>query len=204
MRNPLMALSAVLVAACATVSEHQVEAVRFNASGPVEMEAGDYLEDSPFSFNVRFENAGDRLGAPVYVGWTVSFGDYCRDRPSWVEAVLIDASGQIWRGRRTEVPAGPYRTVDWSTGYVDTNPLGNVEGRRLRSAIMRGGRFTLALQDDEGRRWNTHVIDTPAPAERQRLFAASRTHFVADEAEEMLEVVSAMPYVALPDQQVCP
>lgn len=42
----------------------------------------------------------------------------------------------------------------------------------LMEAVAAGGRFSLALEDDEGRRWHGVDMDTLTPTERQRLFAA--------------------------------
>lgn len=170
--------------------------------GPPELMAGDYGEDAPFSISFGFYSDGLALGPPKGVGMTVRFGDYCRDRPSWVQSVLIAPSGRSWRGHRVPVPAGPDRNQDWSSGYVDTP--------EVREAVAAGGRFTLALQDDEGRLWRQVRIDTLTPARRAQLYADNLVAFRAAEAattpvaSDMLVVVRE-PAVPLPSPpRPCP
>jgi len=164
--------------------------------GKVALEAGDTAENAPFFVFFDFASDGEALGQPVGVGLQLRFGAYCRDRDSWVEAVLIDPSGQRWPAHRVSVPPGPDRLQDWSSGYL--------KDPALIEAVEAGGPFTLALQDDAGQLWNAVVIDTPSPANRQPLFLASRPP-PADTAPDtapdadggMIEVVEQPP-VALP------
>lgn len=155
--------------------------------GAPELVAGSYAEDSPFSISFDFHSEGLTLGPPKGVGMTVRFGDYCRDRPGWLQAVLIGPSGQSWRGHRVRVPAGPDRHQDWSSGYVDAPDL--------LAAMAPGGRFTLALQDDEGRLWHEVKIDVLAPERRAQRYADNLAAFrraeaaTTPEASEMLVAV---------------
>lgn len=173
------------------------------SEGKVFLEAGDTNPDDPFHIDFDFDSDGDALGKPVGVGLQVDFGTYCRDRDSWVEAVLIAPSGQRWPAHRVSVPPGPDRLQDWSSGYLD-DPA-------LIEAVEAGGQFTLALQDDEGQLWNTVVIDTLAPAQRRQLFVAARTasgarasDAVPDPGEGLIEVVEQEP-IALPSPpRPCP
>lgn len=173
------------------------------SEGAVALEAGDVRVDDLFYISFDFERDGDALGRPEGVGLQLHFGAYCRDRNSWVEAVLIAPSGQRWPAHRVDVPQGPDRMQDWSSGYLD-DPA-------LLEAVEAGGQFTLALQDDEGRLWNTVVIDTLFPASRQRLFAASLAALDAkapeinpDSGQEMLEVVELEPVTLPSPPRPCP
>lgn len=166
------------------------------AEGKVALEAGDTGKTDPFDIFFDFESEGEALGRPVGVGLQLRFGAYCRVRDSWVEAVLIAPSGQRWPAHRVSVPPGPERLQDWSSGYLD-DPA-------LIEAVEAGGKFTLALQDDEGQLWNAVVIDTLSSAQRRQLLVASRTppgvtapDGVPDADGGMIEVVEQGP-VALP------
>lgn len=182
------------VAAAQPVVEARMSLEGLSAEGKVALEAGATGENDPFHISFDFASDGDALGKPEGVGLQVDFGAYCRDRNSWVEAVLIAPSGQRWPAHRVAVPPGPDRLQDWSSGYL--------KDPALIEAVEAGGKFTLALQDDEGRLWNTVVIDTLSPADRERLLAAARTAGVAKDpdtgpGEDMIEVVAQAP-VALP------
>lgn len=142
--------------------------------GSPELFAGEYSGDAPFSISFDFHSDGLTLGPPKGVGMAVRFGDYCRDRPGWLQAVLIAPSGRSWRGHRVPVPAGPDRNQDWSSGYVDTP--------EVRDAVAAGGRFTLALQDDEGRLWHQVRIDTLTPERRAQLYDDNLVAFRAADA----------------------
>lgn len=133
--------------------------------------AGDYSPDRRFSFVLRLDDNGPDLGEPRSVTWTMKFGAYCRNRPSWVQSVLTGPSGQVWRGYRVAVPPGPDRSQDWSSGANDANGPGAVATPGLLEAMAGGGRFILALEDDEGQRWNAVTIDTLSPEERQDLLS---------------------------------
>lgn len=184
----------------------QVVEVRISpesAGGKIALEGGDTGENDPFYVFFDFASDGDALGRPVGVGLQLRFGAYCRDRDSWVEAVLIAPSGQRWPAHRVSVPPGPDRLQDWSSGYLD-DPA-------LIEAVAAGGPFTLALQDDAGQLWNAVVIDTLSPAQRQQRLVASRTPAgdtapaAAPDADGgMIEVVEQAP-VALPSPpRPCP
>lgn len=142
--------------------------------GEVKLSAGSYGADAPFSLDVWFNHDEDGLGPPRQVGWTVKFGDYCRDRPSWVQSVLIGPSGTVWPGFRVHVPAGPDRTQNWSSGSTGARGPGAQATPGLLEAMAAGGVYRLALQDDEGRLWNEVTIDTLTPVQWRRLFAVNQ------------------------------
>jgi hypothetical protein len=178
--------------------------------GETVMRAGSNAEDSLFSLGVYFDDDGATLGALRSVGWTVKLGTYCRDRDSWVQSVLIGPAGQVWRGFRTDVPAGPDRAQDWSSGSSQARGRGAVATPGLVEAMTAGGRFTLALEDDTGQRWNTATIDILTPDQRTQLFSANQVAFAAiDPAgvpvrSGMLVVVQPEP-VSLPSPpRSCP
>lgn len=191
-----LSLFAGAAAAAPQVLDVRMSFESLAAEGKVALEAGDTEENDPFYVYFDFASDGKALGRPVGVGLQLRFGAYCRDRDSWVEAVLIAPSGQRWPAHRVSVPPGPDRLQDWSSGYLD-DPA-------LIEAVEAGGQFTLALQDDEGQLWNAVEIDTPPPADRRRLFVDSRAALSAkapeavhDADDGMLEVIAQGP-VALP------
>lgn len=204
----MVAVLALSVSPAAAGAAPQVVEVRISpassgAEGKVALEAGDTGENDPFYVFFDFASDGDALGRPGGVGLQLRFGAYCRDRDSWVEAVLIAPSGRRWPAHRVSVPPGPDRLQDWSSGYLD-DPA-------LIEAVAAGGPFTLALQDDAGQLWNAVVIDTLSPAQRQQRLVASRTppgDTAPDAAPDpdggMIEVVEQAP-VALPSPpRPCP
>jgi len=136
------------------------------------LQAGSDSRTAPFVFNIYYQGGSQTLGDPLSVGWTVRFGDYCRDHSSWVQSVIIGPAGQTWRGFRVFVPAGPDRMQNWSSGSSHATGPTAVATPGLLEAVAAGGRFTIALEDDEGRHWNPAFINTLAPAERERLYAA--------------------------------
>jgi len=69
------------------------------------------------------------------------------------------------------VPAGPDRHQDWSSGSSAAEGPDAVATPGLLEAVTAGGRFTIALEDDEGHRWHAQEIDTLSPADRERRFA---------------------------------
>lgn len=177
MRPFLLAVIAGMLAACGSIpdasdSAVRLETVRLQGPNELALRVGHYLENSPVQFAIFFGDAGEDLGAPTGAGWTVRFGNYCRDRASWVQSVLTGPSGQVWRGYRVEVPAGPDRVQDWSSGGDGMEKYGGPSSIGLMEAVAAGGRFSLALEDDRGRRWHGVEMDTLTPPERQRLFAA--------------------------------
>lgn len=169
--------------------------------------AGDHSPNSRFSFVVWFGGEADsddvEAGEPHSVGWTVKFGEYCRDRPSWIQAVLVGPSGEVWRGFRVAVPAGPDRVQDWSTGSTGAYGPGAMATPGLLEAMAEGGRFTLALEDDEGQRWNEVLIDTLTPTQRERLFAAPSEAARAT-SDGLLRVVALEPFVPPASPRPCP
>lgn len=205
---PLFAALAVSLFAAAAGAAPQVVDVRtsfesLRSEGKVALEAGDTNPDDPFYIYFDFFSDGDTLGKPEGVGLQLRFGAYCRDRDSWVEAVLIAASGQRWPAHRVSVPPGPDRLQDWSSGYLD-DPA-------LIEAIEAGGQFTVALQDDEGQLWNAVVIDTLSPARREQLFAADRAALPARDPEAvpgaddgLIEVIIAEPRALPSPPRLCP
>jgi hypothetical protein len=163
--------------------------------GDVALRAGGDSKGDPFSFTLRFDSDGEHLGSPHSVGWTVKFGDYCRDRPSWVQSVLIGPNGQAWPGWRVFVPAGLDRGQDWSTGYASVNEADAVAAPGLLEALKKGGRFKIALEDDEGRYWHEAVIDLQSPSRWEQLFAANRVAVGA--ADPDMPLRGATPLIAV-------
>ena len=174
------------------------------------LKAGQDERHAPFSFTIRFDGEGDELGEVISVGWTVKFDEYCRSRPSWVQAVLVGPTGQVWRGYRVGVPAGRDRGQYWSTGSTGANGPGAVATPGLLEAMDQGGRFTIALEDDEGQRWNEEIIDTLTRADREALFAAERARRAAQPTEDsdtssgLLPVVALPPFAPLASPRPCP
>lgn len=140
--------------------------------GQITLVAGDWDDEAPHWFAVHFATDGRRLSPPAVVIWSVDLSVYCRDRPSKVHSILIGPSGQIWRAPEVAVPAGPDRPELFSIGstrpYWEQTPATG-----LLEAVANGGRFTVALEDDEGRRWHETEIDALTPREWQRLFDAN-------------------------------
>lgn len=188
MRAIALLLAGLSLAACATgpsveTATMPLDIVRAEGEAPrlgdVDVFAGGYEDDDPYAFSIYFDPDGDQLGSPTSVGWTVKLGNYCKDRPSWVQSVIIGAEGQVWRGFRVDVPPGPDRHQDWSSGSSRAEGPAAVATPGLLEAVTAGGRFTIALQDDEGRRWHAQQIDTLSPAERRRLFSRNLETFRA-------------------------
>lgn len=177
--------------------------------GDVRVEAGGAGDGDLFMLSLYFEDDGETLGKLRSVSWQMRFGDYCQDRPSSLQSILIGPSGQVWRVRRIPVPAGPDRAQDWSSGGFGGG-YGGPDTDALLEAATKGGRFTLALQDDEGRLWHEVAIDTPTPARRQQMFAANLAAFRATDPttvpvrSDMLIMVEQEP-VRLPSPpRPCP
>lgn len=178
MRLVLIVLGAGILSSCATSStfENSIrrEKVRLERqSGELTLKAGTYANESGFVFSIGYANSASALGAPTDVNWTVQTLNYCRDRPSWVQSVLIGPAGETWRGYRVALPAGRVRSQDWSSGSDGADRYGGPSTPGLLDAVERGGQFTLALEDDTGLRHNAVVIDTLTPPEREALFHAT-------------------------------
>ena len=199
-------LSGCSASAVAGAGQTGAEVVRIDRSGDVSLMAGSIEEGASYSFNVWYENAGAQLGEPTGVGWSIRFGDYCRDRFSFVQSVLLGPQGQVWRGYRVPVPAGPVRAQDWSSGSDGAEAYGGPPTPGLLEAMTEGGRFTLALEDDEGQRWNAVEIDTLSSTERERLyqtFIAANPDPAADASDGML-VVEVLPPGPSGPPRACP
>ena len=209
MRVFLPLLATLTLSACAATpgvytARMPVEILRSDGEPPrmgdVVLRAGGYAETMPFSLDVWFRSDGEALGAPRQVSWQVRYDDYCRDRPSWIQAVLIGPSGEVWRGWRTGVPAGPDRPDNVTSGTTGATGPRAVATPGLLEAMALGGRFIVAIEDDEGHRSNEEVIDTLTPAARTRLFNANREAVrKADPAmpvqgRQMLMMVGPAPY----------
>lgn len=199
---PFAVLAFALVAGVGSVAQAVDVRMSLEAlptEGKVALEAGGIGPNDPFHIGFDFESDGQTLGKPAGVGLQLLFGAYCRDRASWVEAVLIDPAGRRWPAHRVGVPAGPDRRQDWSSGYLD-DPA-------LIDAVEAGGAFTLALQDDEGRLWNSVVIDTPSPAQRLALFEAGRAapaEAAPGAGDGLVEVIEQAPVAMHSSPRPCP
>ncbi|MDI1325201.1 MAG: hypothetical protein PSV23_00160 [Brevundimonas sp.] len=172
--------------------------------------AGSTETGAPFQFTIRFDSDDLTLGKASSVTWQMSLDGYCRDKPTIVRSVLIGPSGQVWRLGPVFVPAGPDRGQNWSSGGF-AHDYGRPGTQDLLDAVTAGGRFTLAIEDDEGQIWNPSLIDTPAPAQRERLFAANRAAFGATDPETVpvagetpLIAVYSQPFVAPWPPRPCP
>lgn len=195
MRILALLMSGLSLAACATsgppieTAKMPLEIIRAEGQAPrlgdVRILAGGERAVSPYAFSIHFAPAGDLLGSPTSVGWTVRLGDYCKDRPSWVQSVILGQDGQVWRGYRVQVPAGPDRHQDWSSGSSQANGPGAFATPGLLEAVTAGGHFTIALGDDEGRHWHAQKIDSLSSAERQRLFSDNLEAFRATDPAEV-------------------
>lgn len=141
--------------------------------GDVTLEAGGTAREDQFSFSVYFDTDGSSLGGVRSVSWSVNFDQYCRDRESWVQSILIGPGGQVWRGYRVTVPTGPDRQQFWSSGSSRATAPGAFATPGLVDAMEVGGVFTIGIEDDEGRRWSMSDIDTLDRQGRTRLFDAN-------------------------------
>jgi hypothetical protein len=206
MRTLLCAFAALVISSCATSSDPsgrpmRTETVRLEPTGELSLKAGDYVDASGFQFAIGFENEAVDLSTPNSVSWSIGFQNYCRNRDSWVQSVVEGPSGQVWRGYRVFVPAGPDHRQYWSSGGHGADAYGGPATPGLLEAATQGGRFILAVEDDEGQRWNAVAIETLTLTERNRLFAAQPAS--APRETQMLVVASAPP-VAVSRPQVCP
>ena len=206
MRTLLCAFAALVVSSCATSPDPsgrstRTETVRLEPTGELSLKAGDYVDASGFQFAIGFENDAADLSTPNSVSWSIGFRNYCRDRPSWVQSVIEGPSGQVWRGYRVYVPPGPDHPQHWSSGGTGADAYGGPATPGLLEAATQGGRFVLAVEDDEGQRWNAVAIDTLTPPARNRLFRAQPAS--APPRETRMLVAAAAPPVPV-QGRACP
>ncbi|NBW07903.1 MAG: hypothetical protein EBR82_07740 [Caulobacteraceae bacterium] len=161
--------------------------------GEVRMTVGGYREGEPFMLDVYFDRAGETLGQPTSVSWQHRFMDYCRDTPTWLQSVLIGPSGQVWGVQRVFVPAGPVRQQDWSSGGFSLDRQPGAETQALLDAMADGGRFSLALRDDEGQLWNRAELYILPRNARDRLYAANRATLATAVANPEATPVATAP-----------
>lgn len=207
MRTLPWAPTVLVLSSCSTLPETdadrmRTETVRLEPTGDLSLKAGGYVDVAGFAFDIWFENDAVDLSTPKSVTWSVGFRNYCRTRDSWVQSVVEGPSGQVWRGYRTFVPAGPDHPQHWSSGGSGAHVYGGPATPGLLEAVTQGGRFILAVEDDEGRRWNAVEIDTLTPTERSQLFAAQPASEPRE--TEMLVVASAPPVAAVSPPRTCP
>lgn len=195
MRSLMIAVAVLSLSGCATTGpgadQTPVETVRVEGQGYVILQAGSDRLEAPFSLIIYQDRAGELLGPPTAAGWSLHLQDYCRDRDSWVQSVLIGPAGEVWRGDRVAVPAGPDRIVNWSIGGLGSQTFGAPPTPGLVEALAEGGRFTLVLEDDTGQRWRPIIIDTLTQAEREGLYAA----FVASRQDPAPNPYEGVPMV---------
>lgn len=206
MRPLVLAVTALILSSCATTpapgeASRPVATVRLEPTGELELKAGNFVDASGFTFVIGFPDDATDLSAPDSVTWSVGFQTYCRDRDSWVQSVVEGPSGQVWRGYRVFVPAGPDHPQHWSSGGNGADKYGGPATPGILEAVAQGGVFILAVEDDEGQRLNAVAIDTLSPAARNRLFAAQAPSGTRE--PELLEVRSAPPEPARP-ARTCP
>lgn len=165
---------------------------------PARLEAAGNQAGAHFYFTVLFDGDDKTLGKASAVSWRASLEGYCRDKPTLVRSMLIGPSGQVWRAGQVFVPAGPDRSEGWSRG--DFSYDNGVPGAsEVLEAVSAGGRFTLAIQDEDGQLWNPSIIDSLTPAQRLRLFSANRAVFEATYSESV-HVGGETPVVVANDQ----
>lgn len=206
MRFLILAVAALVLSSCSkplgtAEAQMRTETVRLEPTGDLSLRAGDYVDASGFDFEIGFDEEASDLSEPDSITWSIGFRNYCRNRNSWVQSILVGPSGQVWRGYRVFVPAGPNHPQHWSSGGNGTDAYGGPATPGILEAAAEGGRFILAIEDDEGQRWNAVTIDTLTPSERNRLFAAQPRN--QPRQVEMLEVRASPPVVSQP-QPSCP
>lgn len=207
MRSSLFAVAALLLSSCSTLPDSmaepvRAETVRLAPTGDLSLRAGGTVDVEGFGFDIWFANDATDLSTPGSVTWSIGFRNYCRDRDSWVESVVEGPDGQVWRGYRVFVPAGPDHPQHWSSGGSGADEFGGPATPGLLAAIARGGRFVLAVEDDEGRRWNAVAVDTLTVAERNRLLA--RQGASGPRETQMLAVRSGAAPAAAASARTCP
>lgn len=207
MRPQCLAIIALVLSSCTSIPETpstpmRSETVRLEPTGELSLRAGDYVETSGFVFVIGFEEDAQDLSTPDAVYWSIGFRNYCRDRPSWVRSIVKGPSGQIWGGYPAFVPPGPDHPQHWSSGSSGSEEYGGPATPGILEAITQGGRFILAVEDDEGQLWNAVTIDTLTPEARNRLFAAQPSS--APREESKLVVVPAPEAAANRSPRACP
>lgn len=207
MRLLLLAVTALVLSSCATPPEPageaiRTETVRLEPTGDLALQAGGYVDVTGFAFHIWFDNDATDLSTPESVTWGITFKNYCRNRDSWIQSVILGPDGQVWRGYRVFVPAGPNHPQYWSSGGSGADEFGGPSTPGLMEAIARGGRFILAAEDDTGRRWNSVAIDTLTPEARNQL-AAAQPAAEPREGRMLVEVASSPPPATQPPR-TCP
>lgn len=134
--------------------------------GPPVVVAGKF-EDAAW-LQVNLTNLDGEVGAPNHVSWHMSVTDWCAARDSSVSTVLTDPSGRQWRDGELRVPAGGVHPGEAHRVF------GRSEDPDLLALLDTGGRFTLALEDDQGQRINEVAIQIPGPAARRRMHRDNR------------------------------
>jgi len=140
------------------------------------LQVGDRMADAA-AVRVFFNQAEGRLVGVRSASWVADWSTVRPDAAVDASMVLTAPDGQRWTARTRKVPAGglpaecTMRITIPSSGFDDTGDL--------QRALEAGGRFTLAIEDGTGRRWNETVLDTLSPDERARLFAGELTTFQA-------------------------
>ena len=194
MRSLPLVVAALALSSCSTLSvsaeaQMRTETVRLEPTGDLSLRAGDYVEVSGFLFDIGFKENATDLSTPNSVTWSIGFRNYCRNRDSWVQSIVGGPSGQVWRGYRVFVPAGSNHPQHWSNGGSGSAAYGGPATPGILEAAAQGGRFILAIEDDEGQRWNAVAIETLTPSARNQLFSAQ--HVSQPRQSEMLQVRSA-------------
>lgn len=133
------------------------------ALGPPYVSAGD--REGPVWLNVTLSRSDEEIGEPYRASWHVSLGDWCPAEETVVSPVLTAPSGQSWSGHGRLAPAGGFHPDE------RTRLFGGSDDPDLMAALDAGGRFTLALEDEKGRRWNEVAIVFPDADARRRMNA---------------------------------
>lgn len=196
-----LALSCGSTSAWSATQQMRVETVRLEPKGDLSLKAGDYVDVSGFGFELWFENDAADLSTPRSVTWSIGFRNYCRTRDSRVQSIVVGPAGQVWRGYPVFVPAGPNHPQYWSSGGSGAAAYGGPATPGLLEAVTQGGRFILAVEDDEGQRWNEVTIDTLTPTARNKIFAAQPA---SPPRETEMLVVASSPPVAPSQTRTCP
>lgn len=172
--------------------------------GEVTFTTGQQL--GPRYFLIRYGPSEDRLSSPEWVAWSLALGDYCRNHPAGVWAILEGPDGQYWSSPGIQVEPGPVR----SRTPARVLGFGGEDSEGLLEAVASGGRFTMFLVDDRGYRFNHVIIDTLTPEAREAQYTEAREGLdAADNSQLPLLRVDRVEYTAarMPppvDPQPCP